>query len=77
VIEHERTGLIVPNGDADAFAQALLRLADDPDLARQLGDSARLAIERSYSWEQAADTLQGIYAQVTLRRKGLGSPERV
>jgi glycosyltransferase involved in cell wall biosynthesis len=77
VIEHERTGLIVPNGDAEAFAQALLRLADDPDLARELGDQARVDVERTYSWEQAADTLQGIYEQVTMRHKGLGSPERV
>ena len=77
VIEHERTGLVVPNGDADAFAHALLRLADDPDLARRLGDRARIDVERTYTWEQAADTLQGIYEQVTLRHKGVGSPERV
>ncbi len=77
VLEHERTGLIVPNGDADAFAHALLRLADDPALARSLGDSARIDVERTYSWQQSADTLQGIYAQVALRHKGLGSPERI
>jgi glycosyltransferase involved in cell wall biosynthesis len=77
VIEHERTGLIVPNGDADAFANALLRLADDPELARQLGDSARVDVERTYSWEQSAESLQGLYEQVLMRHKGLGSPERI
>lgn len=77
VIEHERTGLIVPNGDADAFADALLRLADDPELARQLGDSARVDAERTYSWEQAAESLDGVYEQVLMRHKGLGSPERI
>jgi glycosyltransferase involved in cell wall biosynthesis len=77
LIEHERTGLIVPNGDADAFGDALLRLADDPDLARQLGDSARVDVERTYSWEQSAESLQGIYEQVLLRHKSLGSPERI
>lgn len=77
VIEHERTGLIVPNGDADAFAQALLRLAGNPVFARQLGDSARSDVEQAYTWQQSADTLQGIYEQVTLRHKGLGSPEGI
>lgn len=71
VIEHERTGLIVPNGDADAFADALLRLAGDPTLARELGTSARLDVERSYSWEQAAETLERVYEQVTAERSGV------
>jgi glycosyltransferase involved in cell wall biosynthesis len=77
VIEHERTGLIVPNGDADAFAGALLRLAADPELVRQLGNSARVDVERTYSWQQSADTLEGTYEQVLMRHKSLGSPERV
>jgi len=77
VIEHERSGLIVPNGDADAFARALLRLAANPALARQLGDRARTDVERTYSWEQSADTLQGVYDQVLVRHKSLGSPERI
>jgi glycosyltransferase involved in cell wall biosynthesis len=64
VIEHERTGLVVPNGDADAFADALLRLAGDPALASELGASARQDIERGYSWEQAADHLERIYDKV-------------
>lgn len=77
VIEHERSGLIVPNGDVDAFADALLRLAGNPALARELGDSARRDVERSYSWQQSAATLQHVYDRVTARRKGLGTPERI
>jgi glycosyltransferase involved in cell wall biosynthesis len=76
VLEHERTGLIVPNGDVEAFAGALLRLASNPELARKLGDSARTDVERSYSWQQSADTLQGIYEHV-MGHSGLGTPERV
>ncbi len=77
VIEHERTGLIVANGDAGAFAGALIRLAGNPALARQLGNSARIEVERSYTWEQSADRLEGIYEQVMLRHKRLESPERI
>ncbi len=41
VIDHERTGLLVPEGDADALAAAIERLLLDPALADRLGTSAR------------------------------------
>ncbi len=68
VIEHERTGLVVPNGDADAFAQALLRLAGSPALVRELGSSARQDVQSSYTWERSAELLERVYAQVTQER---------
>lgn len=41
LIEHERTGLIVPAGDSDALAAALRRVLSDPTLAQRLGGAAR------------------------------------
>jgi glycosyltransferase involved in cell wall biosynthesis len=41
VVEHERTGLLVPEGDAVALADAIARLLHDPALARRLGSAAR------------------------------------
>lgn len=41
VIEHERTGLLVPEGDARALAEAIARLLRDPALADRLGAAAR------------------------------------
>lgn len=42
VIEHERTGLLVPPGDANALADALQRLLQqEPALAERLGAAAR------------------------------------
>jgi glycosyltransferase involved in cell wall biosynthesis len=37
----EKTGLLVPVGDQNAFAEALLKLAADPALARRLGQAGR------------------------------------
>lgn len=37
LVRHERTGLVVPQGDSERLAAALRRLADDPDLGRALG----------------------------------------
>lgn len=41
----ERTGLLVPKGDVDALASAILRILNDPELAEYFGDSA---IERAH-----------------------------
>jgi glycosyltransferase involved in cell wall biosynthesis len=64
LLEHERTGLVVPNGDVEAFSQALLRLADNPTLAHELGKRAREQVEHSYSWGHAAERLERIYEQL-------------
>lgn len=39
-VEHERTGLLVPPGDGDALAAAMLRLALEPELRHALGRAA-------------------------------------
>jgi len=41
VVEHERTGLLVPEGDAPALAATIARLLRDPALAARLGEAAR------------------------------------
>ena len=40
LVRHERNGLVVPHGDADALAEALRRLAGDAALRRRLGANA-------------------------------------
>jgi glycosyltransferase involved in cell wall biosynthesis len=44
LVQHERTGLVVPAGDPAALAAALRRLHDDPELRRELGARAREAV---------------------------------
>ena len=64
VLENERTGLVVPNGDVNAFAAAIFRLATNPTLSRALGSAARRYVECNYSWDQAAERLERVYRQV-------------
>ena len=45
LVRHERTGLVVPAGDADALAAALRRLHDDRPLRTRLGAAAREAVK--------------------------------
>ena len=44
LVQHERTGLVVPAGDAGALAGALRRLRDDSALRARLGANAREAV---------------------------------
>ena len=53
VIEHERTGLLVEAGDAEAWAAAIERLRGDRLLASRLAANARTEATR-YSWEAMA-----------------------
>jgi glycosyltransferase involved in cell wall biosynthesis len=45
LVRHERTGLVVPAGNADALAAALKRMHGDPALRQRLGAAAREAVK--------------------------------
>jgi glycosyltransferase involved in cell wall biosynthesis len=49
LVRHERTGLVVPAGDAGALAGALRRLHADPELRARLGAAGREAVARGHS----------------------------
>lgn len=53
-------GIIVPRGDATAFANALARLIDDEDLCRALGVRARARVEESFTLEAVGARLKHI-----------------
>jgi glycosyltransferase involved in cell wall biosynthesis len=77
VIEHERTGLVIPNGDAEAFSRAILRLAANPAYAQELGRAAREHVAANYSWEQAAERVESVYDTVTgARGRAARGPRR-
>ncbi len=55
------TGLLVPPGDAGGLADALERLARDPDLRRRLGAAARELVERELSQEAVVAQTLALY----------------
>ena len=54
----ERTGLVVPSGDAQAIADAVCRILLDRALAGRLRDGIRHA---PFSWDAAADAIVNVY----------------
>jgi len=59
-ITHEETGLIVPDNDVHAYAAALLRLIENPDLRATLGAKARETILEKHNPEVVARQLEAI-----------------
>jgi glycosyltransferase involved in cell wall biosynthesis len=54
VVEDGGTGLLVPPGDAGALASAVLRLLNDRDLRRRMGENAYAKACGELSWETIA-----------------------
>ena len=68
-IRHNETGLLVPPGDADALAEALIGLLRDPARARALGNAARTRAWREQTWQVQAGTIDGIYDAIVTRSR--------
>ena len=60
--------LLVPPGDADALAVAVLRVARDPELASRLGHAA-VENAQTYTWPRVRGQLAALYAQVLERTR--------
>lgn len=63
VIRHERTGLLVPPGDANALAVALRRLLDRPEWAAQLGVAASHSVDSRYGSVSMVHAIESIFAE--------------
>ena len=54
-------GMIVPEGSAEALAQAMLSLRDAPERAGEMGRLGRRRVEENYTWAQVAERMRQIY----------------
>jgi|GEM_PF-3046603 len=64
LINHEKTGLLAPAGDADELARALERVAACPALADEMAVRARQRVERVFSASRLARDLMDEYEQL-------------
>lgn len=66
LVRHEETGLLVPERNAPALADAILRLSQNPELRQELGLKARQLVLSDFSAEGLANQLiEAMHAVVT------------
>jgi glycogen(starch) synthase len=69
LIDHGRTGVLVPVGDADALAEAIPDIARDASRAAAIGKAARAEFERHFDIVIAAERLEHILRSVARSRR--------
>ncbi|WP_435102066.1 glycosyltransferase family 4 protein [Halarchaeum sp. P4] len=62
IVGGANAGEVVAAGDAADTADALLRLADDPERAARLGANGRDAVDAVHNWSRDAERLRSVYA---------------
>ena len=64
LVRHERTGWLVPTGDAAALADAIAVLAANPRLRIRLGQNARALVEAEFSIESSTLQLAALFQNI-------------
>jgi sugar transferase (PEP-CTERM/EpsH1 system associated) len=70
LIEAGRTGVLVPPGDDEALARALLAYASDPERARSAGLAGRARAERLYGLDTMVARYAALYERLMAARSG-------
>jgi glycosyltransferase involved in cell wall biosynthesis len=70
VVRDMETGLLVPQKDPAALAAAILRLLEDPALARRLTEAGLQHARSYFDWDRITRSLLEVYERVTTSHAG-------
>ena len=68
LIEHGRTGLLVPPGEPDALAAAMRSVVRNPARAAALGAAARADVQQRYSFDRMVSAFEHLYRSALRER---------
>jgi glycosyltransferase involved in cell wall biosynthesis len=68
-VTDQETGLVVPPRDPKALGNAVLRLAQDPDLRQRLGAAAQRRAEQEFSLDSCVEAHSRLYEDLMSRRR--------
>ena len=74
LVEHGRTGLLAPAGDARALADRLMALMADPALGAAVGAAARAEAASRYSFDRMVAAFDTLYRSELTRRGRIRAP---
>ncbi len=64
IFREERICIVVPSGDTDQLANAVITLLDDPELAHELGQNARRFVMAYYPLEEMISRVESYYGDL-------------
>ncbi|GAA3757069.1 hypothetical protein GCM10022270_14580 [Terriglobus aquaticus] len=67
IIRPGENGYLVPHGDAQALADRILSLINEPALAQRMGQQAAALVQRDYSPEHFAEEIIAVYRSLVPR----------
>jgi len=68
LVQDDETGFLVPTGDVEAVASAILRLLKNAALRETFGNRARKIVEQEYAWERIVERFQAYYVSILENR---------
>ncbi len=68
-----RTGFLVPPGDAQALAEALIRILQEPGLRDRMRSGIVAEMDRRLNWSRAARETLGVYGAATGTQRAAGT----
>jgi glycosyltransferase involved in cell wall biosynthesis len=64
IVQHKRTGLLIPPQDPSALAHSIIQLLDNPGERLSMGRAAALQARQVFGFDQTTRTVETIYDQV-------------
>jgi glycosyltransferase involved in cell wall biosynthesis len=68
IVQDGVTGLLVPMGDAQSMAEAIIKLLSNPELAGQMGQAGRQRVEQHFTMEHVVKKVESIYDEFCERQ---------
>jgi glycosyltransferase involved in cell wall biosynthesis len=68
VVRADHTGLLVPPGDAEALATAILRAMNEPEQLAAIAQRGTVFAEEAFGWDAIVEKLSGVYEKAVRHR---------
>jgi glycosyltransferase involved in cell wall biosynthesis len=76
IVEHGKSGWLVPPSSPEALAEAIRMMWNDPELRHRLGDGGRQRIVEKFNWRKAAEETLAVYEEIVPpKRRSFVVPE--
>jgi len=64
VVVHGENGMLVPTGNAELLAEAILKISSDAEMLKQMGKKAREHVASKFSIEENVNKIQNVYEEI-------------